>query len=211
MLTGAWIIALLMSGAPILALAGGADAEAEDKGDGEDDLAAEQQEPDSSGDGAREEAEPPTDYEFILELGGNHGIEGFRPSTDTLTLTSDTWDFELYDLGDDGNGAGLEIVLGDERSILRFRGLAAVPVDDVYLHVSEPGEPPQLIALRDTLNPAEDEVLAPADPDAPDELPPSTPEGSPVAPSDPDTPDALPDAPWSGEPLAPTDPDAPES
>jgi len=134
-----------MTGAPLLALAGGGveadddggpadlpeDDPAEDTGDGTAPVAA----PDDPG-----EAPPPTDYEYVLGSGGDHGVDGFRPGTDTLTLTSETWDFELYDLGGDGDCAALEIVLGEMRSILRFPGLDMLPVDDVYLHVAEAGK-----------------------------------------------------------------------
>lgn len=223
MLTGAWILALLMAGAPLLAMAGDTEAESidEDEIEGpEDDLREERSDQLAEADPMpeakpepepeAEESVPPTDYEFILGSGGDHAVVDFRPGTDTLTLTSDTWDFDLYDLGDDGTGPAAEIASGEERSILRFPGLDALPVDDIWLHVSEPGADPQRIALRDALHPEGDDVLAPADPDAPDDLPPDVSEGPALAPADPEAPDDRPESEGSGGVLAPTDPDAPE-
>jgi hypothetical protein len=223
MLTGAWILALLMAGAPLIAMAGGTETEGvgdDAAEDPEDDIAVERSdelaeadpphEPEEEPDAEGEDDVPPTDYEFILGSGGDHTVEGFRPGIDTLTLTSDTWDFDLYDLGDDGTGPAVEIAMGEDRSVLKFPGLDTLPVDDVWLHVAEPGSEPQRIALRDALHPAEDDVLAPADPDAPDDLPTDASDGPALAPADPDAPDDQRDQTGSGEALAPTDPDAPE-
>jgi hypothetical protein len=215
MLTGAWILALVLTGAPLLAFAGGGDADAQD---GDDDGAPPQDDglDEVQGVAGPDEDPPdeealPTDYEFVLGRGGAHDIAAFRPGTDTLTLTSDTWDFDLYDLGDDGTGAALEIHLGETRSILRFPGLAVLPVDDVHLHVAAPGQEPQRIALRDALEPDEGDVLDPADPDAPDDLPADAADASPIAPSDPDAPDAPPAHAGPEDVLMPTDPDTPEA
>jgi hypothetical protein len=158
----------------------------------------------------QEDALPPTDYEFILGSGGDHRVEGFRPGTDTLTLTSETWEFDLYDLGNDGSGPAFEIVQKEIRAILRFPGLGTLPVDDVYLHVSEPGAESQRVALRDALFPEEDDALAPTDPDAPDEMPDDPSTGPALAPAHPEAADAPPEDSGSREVLAPTDPDAPE-
>ena len=215
MLTGAWILALVLTGAPLLAFAGGNDADARD---GEDDSPPPQDDaldelPGVAGpvEVPPEEEALPTDYEFVLGRGGVHDIPAFRPGTDTLTLTSGTWDFDLYDMGDDGTGAALEIHLGETRSILRFPGLAALPVEDVNLHVAAPGQEPQRIALRDALEPDEDDVLVPTDPDATDQLPPDAADAPPVAPADPEAPDVPPADAGPADVLAPTDPDAPEA
>jgi hypothetical protein len=213
MLTGAWILALFLTGAPLLALAGGGDADAPDRDDDgappQDDGRDEVQGVAGTEGDVPEEDAPPTDYEFVLWRGGAHDIAAFRPGTDTLTLTSETWDFDLYDVGNDGTGAALEIHFGETWSVLRFPGLAALPVDDVHLHVAPPGQEPQRIALRDALEP--EEVLAPTDPDAPDVLPEDAADGSPIAPSDPDAPEAPPADAGPADVLTPTDPDAPEA
>jgi hypothetical protein len=220
MLTGAWIVALFLAGAPLAAMA--LDETTERDGDetdpaGEDALTEDRQDlvdPASDADSAadagegEEEAVAPTDFEFILGSGGDHLLEGFRPGTDTLTLTSDTWDFDLYGLNDKDTGAALEITLGEERAILRFPGLDAVPVDDVFLDVTEPGAEPERVALRDALLPEDDRVLAPTQPDAPDRLPEGASYWSPIAPADPDARDDVPEETARGEVLAPTDPDA---
>lgn len=215
MLTGAWILALLMSGAPLLALAGGGGEASDDE-----DEPGEEKQDDSAGvdetlpapDPEPPEEDPlPTDFEFVLGAGGDHEIAGFRPTVDTLTLTSDTWDFDLYALDDEGEGAALEVALDHSRSVLRFPGLASLPLDDVYLNVAEPGGTPQRIALRDALYPAEEDVLSPTDPDAPDRLLDNSSASPPIAPSDPDEPDVPPEDDGSGQALAPTDPDAPEA
>jgi hypothetical protein len=215
MLTGAWILALVLTGAPLLALAGGGDMDARDGDDDgappEDDASDVVQDLARPDEESSEEGALPTDYEFVLGQGGAHDIAAFRPGTDTLTLTSETWDFDLYDLGEDGTGAALEIHLGETWSILRFPGLAALPVDDVDLHVTAPGQEPQRIALRDALEPDEDDVLAPADPDAPDDLPANDADAPPIAPSEPDVPDAPPDDAGTADALAPTDPETREA
>lgn len=204
MLAGAWVVALLLAGAPFLAMMGGSGDDAEA---GEDD--AELTEPEESGVLQDMAAMPPTDYEYLLHRPGEHAIGGFRPGVDTLTLTSDSWDFDLFDLGHDGDGAGLRIDHGSDTSILRFRGLTALPLDDIFLKVTLPGTPPALVALRDALA-SEDPVLAPTDPDAPDDLPddPSPDPGLP--PADGESDEDEPPGPDGGAPLLPTDPDAPE-
>jgi hypothetical protein len=135
-------------------------------------------------------------------------VEGFRPGTDTLTLTSETWDFDLYDLGNDGTGVASKSCW--ERSGRSSASRArALPVDDVHLHVSEPGEEPQRVALRDALSP-EGDVLAPADPDAPDEMPEDDADRGRDRAGRPGRPDVPPDAPDPERCLRRPIPDAPE-
>jgi hypothetical protein len=229
MLTGAWVLALLLAGVPLLAMGGGSEADGDDGDDGarqsEDGDAGDTPDPsdgpapeaevteDTGGEGTGDEdALPPTDYEFLLGTGGDHRIDGFRPGTDTLTLTSDGWDFELYDLGDDGTGPAFEIARGEDRSVLRFPGLSGLPLDDVFLRVAEPGAEPVHVPLRDALLPdgEEDTVLAPTDPDAPDTLPDDAGDGDVLAPADPAEPEEPGEDDWSGAVLAPTHPDAPD-
>lgn len=216
MLTGAWILALLMAGAPLLAAAGGGGDESDDPAEAPDPPQDEAAEADAEPSAqaptgeTEEDLRLPTDFEFILGSGGDHDVDGFRPGTDTLTLTSGTWDFDLYDLGDEGNGAALRIAFGAESSLLRFPDLGSLPIDDLYLKVLEPGAEAQRIPLRDLLDPETEDVLAPTDPDAPDERPEPDLSGPPLSPADPDAPDALPPDESAGPVLSPTDPDAPE-
>jgi hypothetical protein len=206
MLTGAWLLALLMAGAPLVAMAGGNDWD-DDGADASDPAEVEVQDA-ADRDAAEEGAPPPTDYEFILGSGGDHSVPGFRPGTDTLTLNSDTWDFDLFDLGVGGGSAALEILLGDARSVLRFPGLDALPVDDIFLYIAESGAEAEFVALSEALHPEDDDALQPTDPDAPD-IPPDPPSfDPPLPPADPDAPEDALHAPDDAEPLAPTDPDA---
>lgn len=220
MLTGAWILALLMAGAPLIALSGSGAETDEPEDDAvpetpeETPQTAAADEPASAE--ARDEPDgpplPPTDYEFIVKIGGDHSVGGFRPGTDTLTLTLGDWEFDLHDLGTDQEGAGLRIDRFGETSVLRFPGLCELPRDDIYLHVSEPDEEPQRIALRDALYPEDIEPppLAPTDPDAPDSPPEDPSSNTPLAPADAEAQDVLPDPLHTADFLSPTDPDAPE-
>lgn len=213
MLTGAWLLALLMAGAPLAAMAGGGDG-----GDGEDhgkdpSDPSEADPADTAPEGADPGAEStlPTDYEFILCTGGDHVIAGFRPGTDTLILTSDSWDFDLFEAGSDEAGVALEIRMHDSRATLRFPDLGTLPFDDIHLHVAPPATDPIRIALRDALEPEEGTALQPADPDATDELPAHSPAAPPLSPTDPDAPEDDTPAPAEGAPLAPADPDRPDA
>lgn len=216
MLTGAWILAILMAGAPLLAAAGGGGDDSDDSAEAPDPPQDEATEVDPDDPVPAEPGETeletrlPTDFEFILGSGGDHDVDGFRPGTDTLTLTSGTWDFDLYELADDGNGATLQIAAGAERSLLRFPDLQSLPIDDLYLRVLEPGAEAQRVPLRDVLHPETEDVLSPTDPDAPDQRPEPDLSGPPLSPADPDAPDALPPDEAAGPVLSPTDPDAPE-
>ncbi len=212
MLAGAWVVALLLAGAPFLAMMGGSgdDADAEEAEVAEPpETPVDTADPEETGALKDMAVGPPTDYEYILHRPGEHVIEGFRPGVDTLTLTSDKWDFDLFDLGPDEEGARLRIDHGGDFSILRFPGLTALPLDDMLLKVTVPEDTPTVTALRAALVP-DDLVLAPADPDAPDDLPDDPSPDSGLSPTDGDEDEDDPPDPAEGEPLLPTDPDAPE-
>jgi hypothetical protein len=229
MLTGAWILALLAAGAPLLAMGGSGDPDtdviedappdSEDTHGGAPEAGGPQEdatgETDEDADAEADETVAddiplPTDYEFVLRNGGDHAVGGFRPGTDTLTLTSESWNFDLYDLGHDGDGAALRIVSGEMTSTLRFPGLSALPVADIWLNISGPGAEAQRVPLRDMLYPDEDVPLAPADPDAPDTPSFDPSPEPPLTPTDPDAPDEADGDDDPGEVLPPSDPDAPE-
>ena len=229
MVAGAALIGLILAGIPLMTLMGGeaavdrdddpggdpggdpsgdrdGDAPASDSTEDAHPVAPAQEDPQQD-DPLR--GEPiPVDYEFIFRA-GDQTVAGFRPGTDTLTLTSDTWDLRLAHIDGGDGGAVLEIERAGEVAALRFPGLAEVPVSDIYVNIAENGDAPVVLPLSEVVEPAP--VLQPTAPDAPEDPPPEPIKGMPVAPADPDATDALPDPIDAGPPLLPTDPDAPEA
>lgn len=215
MLTGFAFIGLLAAMAPVLALFGGGDGEVEPDLDTNGDASPEDlpAEADLLDDLADDAAPPrqPVDYEYPLGA-GDHEISDFVPGDDSLFLTSETWDFSLAELHGPDGGAALDIILGGDSATLSFPELATLPVEDIFVWVTEAGMEPVLLTLSDALDEdGEDEgPLQPTDPDSPDVPQPPIGGVVPVAPSDPDAPDGPLADPSSAPPLAPTDPDAPD-
>ena len=204
MVAGAALIGLLLAGLPLMSfMGGGADSDDDHEDDGTDtaDDAPRQ------GD-ADEDTDVPVDSEFVFRT-IEATIDRFRPGTDTLTITSDSWDLRLSALDGAEGGAALEVDRAGEVAILRFAGLSEVPLADIHLKVAEPGEAPVIVPLSDAAEP--EPVLRPTAPDAPEDAAPAQVAEQPLSPADPDTPDATPGPADPGEPLRPTDPDAPEA
>jgi hypothetical protein len=219
MLTGAWLLALVVTGIPLFALLGSdaAEDDPEDPGRHLPDEALQEVLADEAApraeEGMRAEGQfPPTDYEFLLDTGGDHAIGGFRTGTDTLTLTSGDWDFDLYDLGPDQEGAALRIDRINGKAIIRFPGLDELPKGDIYLKVAEPGEELLRVALLDALCPDDADVtpLLPTDPDATDTVPDDASPQTPLAPAAPEEKDVLAVPFEVTAVLLPTAPDVPE-
>jgi hypothetical protein len=219
MLTGAWLLALVVTGIPLFALFG-SDAAEDDPGDPGShppDETSQETITDEAApravEGRRAEGQlPPTDYEFILDTGGDHAIDSFRTGTDTLTLTSGDWDFDIYDLGRDPEGAALRIDRITGKAIIRFPGLDELPKEDIHLKVAEPGEEFLRVALLDAL--CQDDAgvmpLLPTDPDATDAPPDDASLPTPLAPAAPEEKDVPPDPAEATAVLLPVAPDAPE-
>jgi hypothetical protein len=204
MVAGAALIGLLLAGLPLMTFMGGGaegdESHGDDGVDGADDAPA-------SGE-VHEDADVPVDYEFVFRA-TEETIDRFRPGTDTLTITSDSWDLCLWVFDDTEGGATLQIDRAGENAILRFAGLSEVPLADIHLKVVAPGAAPVVLPLSDAAEP--ETVLQPTAPDAPEDAPPDPVAEPPLAPTDPDTPDTQPDPADPSEPLRPTDPDAPEA
>lgn len=217
MVTGALLLALLMTGMPLFALFGSNGVD-DDPQDPAGQLPDEPPGDAASGGGASpgpedmlEDGEPPpTDYEFILDTGGDHRIEGFRPGTDTLTLTVADWDFELYDVASGEAGPALRIDRNHMSAFIRFPELTVLPVEDIHLRILGPGGEFQRLALIDALYPEDREPapLLPRDPDETDAPPDDAPPGVPLAPAGPEDLEPPPD-PAEGTVLLPSDPEAP--
>jgi hypothetical protein len=219
MLTGAWLLALVATGMPLFAMlgSGGTEDDPEDAGRNPPDEAPQEKISHEAALGAEDDTNTegpplPTDYEFIVDTGGDHVIEGFRPGTDTLTLTSGDWDFDLHDLGPDEEGAALRIDYREGTAVIRFRGLDVLPTADIHLKVAQPGEEWLRVALLDALWPDDGEgtPLLPTDPDADDALPDDPSLQGPLAPLEPEEQDIPPDPIKGVAILLPTAPDAPE-
>jgi hypothetical protein len=206
MVAGAALIGLILAGIPLMSLMGGDSAGDEDVRDDGDGATDAEEKGSSPGDG-RADQDIPVDYEFVLRA-GSETIGGFRPGTDTLTITADSWRMDLSTVDAD-EGATLEVERDGEIAVLRFAGLSEVPLKDIYLNIVEPGEAPVVLRLSEAAEP--EPILWPTAPDSPDDPTPAPVAETPLAPTDPDTPDTPPDPPGSSEPLLPTDPDAPEA
>lgn len=205
---GAILLGLIMATAPMVALMGSDTAPADDppdEGPGDDPGAG----ADAGNAAVSDDLQPATIAEdYRLELApGVHVFADFVPEEDILTLSTGNWDLVVTSSADEA-GATLRIERDEGATLLHFPGLPEVPLDDIVLEVAEPGGAPIAIFLADLID--QSEVLAPADPDAPD-VPPSDPLAGPaLAPTDPDAPDLPPNDPLLGPALAPTDPDAPD-
>jgi hypothetical protein len=201
---GAALIGLLLAGLPLMSfIGGGADGD-----DDHDDNGAEAVDNAPPHDDPHRDTDVPVDYEFVFRA-TEATIDRFRPGTDTLTITSDSWDLRMSAIGGGEGGAALEVDKAGDIAILRFAGLSEVPLADIHLKVVEPGEAPVIVPLSDAAEP--ETVLRPTAPDAPEDAAPAPVAEQPLAPADPDNPDAQPGPADPGEPLRPTDPDAPEA
>lgn len=159
--------------------------------------------------------EPPEiqhDDPLVFKVGAEDGtmaIVGFRPGVDMISVSLDLWGTELSE-GHGPNGAELQIGTGEGGTVLCFDGLDELPLADIVLVISSPGEEPVSLTLAEVLEQNVDDAIEPADPDAQDDLPESPLTGSALSPTDPETPEDQPVPILEAQPIAPTDPDAPE-
>ncbi|TYB89163.1 hypothetical protein [Oceaniovalibus sp. ACAM 378] len=133
-------------------------------------------------------------------------VESFKPGVDTLTVAvpDDAQEFTAHD--SDGDSAAylrFDTAMGTVE--IRFQGLSVVPVDDLFLRVSDASSPTldadiPLSALMDTdADEVEGPVLTPVDPEFPDDVPAPGPDDPVLSPADPTLPDDPP-APGADDP-----------
>ncbi|WP_099826016.1 hypothetical protein [Oceaniglobus indicus] len=141
-------------------------------------------------------------------------VEAFNPGVDTLTVTipDSAQDFSLT-TDDETNTSSLGFVTDDGAVEIRFDGLDAVPVDDIYLRVSDASSPTQdadiaLSSVMEGIETPEDLapiVLQPEDPEAGEEpAPPADTDAPALSPEDPEQDEGpAPPAPFPGPVLNP--------
>ena len=142
---------------------------------------------------------------FVDPQPGTTVVEAFNPSVDTLTISvpDEAQEFAASEI-DDEQPATLTYETAEGVIEVRFPGLQTVPINDIYLRVSDAASPTldADIALTQLMEDDSPEVLEPFDPDLPN-LPSAPPgqQGDPgIAPVDPTVPDV---------PVTPLDQDAP--
>jgi len=133
-------------------------------------------------------------------------VGSFEPGVDTLTVAvpDDAQEFTAHD--SDGDSAAylrFDTAMGTVE--IRFQGLSVVPVDDLFLRVSDASSPTldadiPLSALMDTdADEVEGPVLTPVDPEFPDDVPAPGADDPVLTPADPTLPDDPP-APGADDP-----------
>ncbi len=166
----------------------------------------------------------------VLPGAGAHAFPDFRPGEDSILLDmTDVGDDLFFDTASLPDGARLSIAFDDDEVMtLDFPGLQDVPVEDIFLSVSDgSGDDPYQVSLGDAAEILGDGVLDPTDPDTPDAPGPDG-EADVTDPVDPDTPDTpgpevdgpvidpvdpdiADDPDTASDPLDPVDPDAPDT
>ncbi len=133
-------------------------------------------------------------------------VESFKPGVDTLTVAvpDDAQEFTAHD-SDGDSAAYLRFDTATGTVEIHFQGLSVVPVDDLFLRVSDASSPTldadiPLSALMDTdADEVEGPVLTPVDPELPDDVPAPGPDDPVLSPADPTLPDDSP-APGADDP-----------